>query len=411
MANGNSTHDVRSLLGGLRDHLAQHERPIAFLFGAGTSCAVRVQSAEDDGKTTPLIPDIAGLTKSCKRASVAQGQKFALAWEKIISDCEDTKPTPNIEDVLSRLRMMLEAVGQGDTLAGLNREELSELETTIRQEIARVVDPPIGGILGQLPHRKFARWLSQAPRRQPVEIFTVNYDILIESALEAERVPLFDGFVGSYQPFFLPDSLRHLESAPGVNWTRLWKMHGSVTWRKVSIDGRERLVRGEPDQSGEMILPSFQKYDESRQQPYAAFADRLARFLNNDGALLVVCGFGFGDEHINNVIFEALESRPRTHVYALQFGEQGEDADLVMRSYQRHNMMVVGPETGIIGGKRGKWQISGDHAVFSDVLEVREADQDPDGASNPSSTSGNSCKVRIGDFNRFCDFLASMMSR
>ena len=31
-----------------------------------------------------------------------------------------------------------------------------------------------------------------------------------------------------------------------------------------------RVVRGDPDLAGEMILPSFQKYDESRQQPYAA---------------------------------------------------------------------------------------------------------------------------------------------
>ena len=317
----------------------------------------------------------------------------------------------NIEDVLSRLRMMLEAVGKDDTLAGLNKDELSKLETTIRQEIARVVNPPIGHVIGELPHRRFARWLNQAPRRQPVEIFTVNYDVLIESALEAERVPLFDGFVGSHQPFFLPDSLRHSEFAPGTSWTRLWKMHGSVTWRKVEIDGRERLIRGEPDESGEMILPSLQKYDESRQQPYAAFSDRLARFLDQDGALLVVCGFGFGDEHINNVIFEALESRPRTHVYALQFGEQNENTDLIQRSYQRHNMMVIGPETGIIGGRRGKWQISSELSVFSDVLEVTEANQESNGESNPSSTNENSCNLRIGDFNQFCNFLASMMTR
>ena len=407
----NSTHDVRNLLGGLRDNLAQHDRPIAFLFGAGTSCAVRVPSNADEEETVPLIPNIAGLTTSCEKAAVAQGEKFGLAWQKIFSDCKETKPTPNIEDVLSRLRMMLEAVGNVDTLAGLHKDGLSELETTIRQEIARVVNPPIDHILGALPHRRFARWLIQAPRRQPVEIFTVNYDILIESALEAERVPLFDGFVGSFQPFFLPDSLRHLEFAPGMNWTRLWKMHGSVTWRKVAIDGRERLVRGEPDQSGEMILPSFQKYDESRQQPYAAFADRFARFLDHDGALLVVCGFGFGDEHINNVIFEALESRPRTHVYALQFDEQNEDTDLVQRSYQRHNMVVIGPETGIIGGKRGRWDISGDVSVFSDVLEVKKPKQDPEGGSKPASTNGNSCAVRIGDFNQFCSFLASMMTR
>ena len=93
MVGENATHDVRSLLGGLRDHLAQHDRPIAFLFGAGTSCAVRVPSTEDKGETVSLIPNIAGLTKSCEKAAVAQSEKFALAWQKIFLDCKDTKPT------------------------------------------------------------------------------------------------------------------------------------------------------------------------------------------------------------------------------------------------------------------------------------------------------------------------------
>ena len=87
-------------------------------------------------------------------------------------------------------------------------------------------------------------------------------------------------------------------------------MHGSVTWRKETIGGRVRVVRGSPDQSGEMILPSFQKYDESRQQPYASFTDRLSRFLETDDALLVVCGFGFGDQHINNLILRSTGKPP-----------------------------------------------------------------------------------------------------
>ena len=143
-------------------------------------------------------------------------------------------------------------------------------------------------------------------------------------------------------------------------------------------------------------------------QFYSALVAQFSAALDT---LLVVCGFGFGDEHINNVIFEALESRPRTHVYALQFDEQNEDTDLVQRSYQRHNMVVIGPETGIIGGKRGRWDISGDVSVFSDVLEVKKPKQDPEGESKPASTNGNSCAVRIGDFNQFCGFLASMMTR
>ena len=343
-------HDADRLLGDLRDHLARHDKRVAFLFGAGTSCAVRVLSPGDDDEDQPLIPDVAALTGLCENTIKAEGDQYAEAWDSIWSACKETNQSPNVEDVLSRLRMMLEAISASETLAGLSKDELATFEKLLRREIARVANPQLDGIVETLPHRQFARWLIKVSRQHPVEVFTVNYDILIELGLETERVPVFDGFVGSYQPFFHPDSLRHKEWAPGENYTRLWKMHGSVTWRKETIDGRVRVVRGSPDQSGEMILPSFQKYDESRQQPYASFTDRLSRFLELDDALLVVCGFGFGDQHINDLIFEALENRPRTHVYALQYVDPDQDSDLDRRAHQLHNLIVVGPDSGVIGG-------------------------------------------------------------
>ena len=331
------------------------------------------------------------------------GENYANAWEHILTECARGKSNPNIEDVLSRLRMMLEAIGESDTLAGLPKADLIKLEETVRKEIAKAVNPPTEHVLDALPHRRFAQWLTRVTRQHPIEIFTVNYDILFELALEAERVPVFDGFVGSYQPFFHADSVRRADSAPGINWTRLWKMHGSVTWRKVEVDGRARVVRGEPSEAGEMILPSFQKYDESRQQPYAAFVDRLARFLEQDDALLVVAGFGFGDEHINTVIFEALENRPRTHVYALQYSEETDDSDLVARSLVRHNIVVIGPNTGIIGGRRAEW---GNH--MDDAFGVRPRDdsavQQHDRSYSPQVS------MTIGNFTCFCDFLASMVT-
>ena len=229
--------------------------------------------------------------------------------------------------------------------------------------------------------------------------------MLIEHALESERVPVFDGFVGSYRPFFHPDSLRRPETAPGANWTRLWKMHGSVTWRRIELDGRDRVVRGEPDADGEMILPSSQKYDESRQQPYAAFTDRLTRFLEQDDALLIVTGFSFGDEHINNLIFGALENRPRTHVYALQFEELADDSVLIKRAYQRSNLIVIGPKTSVIGGRRAKWAPSETPSFMDGVFELQEVAGA--GAGAPSAKSG---LMKIGDFACFCQFLASMTS-
>lgn len=401
MSNGEIAHNAEKTLADFRDHLARHDKPIAFFFGAGTSCSVRVPSTADKSKTEPLIPAVAGLTAKAKEDAAALGDKYAQAWNSVEARCRENDQQPNVENVLSRFRMMLSAVGGGDTLAGLKRGELEKLEESIRKTIARVVTPDLTAIRENFPHRRFARWLVKTSRQNPVEIFTVNYDVLIEHGMEVERIPVFDGFVGSHRPFFHPDSLRRKESAPGSTWIRLWKMHGSVTWRRIEQDGRFRVVRGEPDPEGEMIYPSFQKYDESRQQPYAAFTDRLSRFLEQDDALLVIAGFSFGDEHINNLIFGALENRPRTHVYALQFEEPPHNADLVKRAAQRPNMIVVGPETGIIGGRRAVWAPVESPAFMATVFELKEEES----AGGKAVKSG---RMKIGDFALFSAFLEAM---
>lgn len=393
----NDTHDAQKILADFRDHLARHDKPIAFLFGAGTSCAIRISA----GSTTePLIPAVVGLTALAKNDACALGEKYAAAWEIVEQGCRDNNQAPNIENILSRLRMMMSAIGKTDTLAGLERGGIQSLEETVRKSIAKAVTPDLSLVVN-FPHRKFARWLAKTSRKNPVEVFTLNYDVLIEHALEIERIPAFDGFVGSYEPFFHPDSLRRIEAAPGSNWTRLWKMHGSVTWRRTEADGRSRVVRGSPDARGEMIYPSSQKYDESRQQPYSAFTDRLTRFLEQDDALLVVAGFSFGDEHINNLIFAALESRPRTHVYALQFDELSSETDLMQRAAQRPNMIVISPKTGTIGGRQLMWSPVECPTFMNAVFELQE---DAPAGGEPAK-SGN---VKIGDFACFCDFLESM---
>ena len=117
-------HDAQKLLAGLRDHLARHDKPIAFFFGAGTSCAVQVSESGDGTAKKPLIPDVAGLTLLCEEAVALLDDKYAQAWTAIKDQCKAAKQCPNVENILSRLRMMLGAVGASDTLAGLKKPEL-----------------------------------------------------------------------------------------------------------------------------------------------------------------------------------------------------------------------------------------------------------------------------------------------
>jgi hypothetical protein len=397
------SHDAHKAIADLRDHLARHDKPIAFLFGAGTSCSVMAIKPDGGTPEIPLIPAVAGLTRICASEVQGLGSEYEQAWTKLEALCSSDGRSPNIEAILSRLRMMLGAMGKQDQLLGLDHTGIAKFEETVRRTIASVANPDRKLIPEETPHRLMARWLARTSRQNPVEIFTLNYDVLIEMAFEAERIPLFDGFVGSYRPFFLPDSLRRPEAAPGLNWVRLWKMHGSVTWRRENLDGRARIIRGEPDDSGEMILPSFHKYDESRQQPYAAIIDRLSRFLDQDDAILITNGFSFGDEHINNVIFSAIENRPRTHVYSFQFEEFPDGHELIRRALRQRNLILVGPKTGVIGGRRAQWRLE-EPAPFVDIaFELA-----PKTESDPQPKIG---QMKLGDFGKFCEFLRSMSDR
>ena len=57
--------------------------------------------------------------------------------------------------------------------------------------------------------------------------------------------------------------------------------------------------------------------------------DRLAHVLNSEHALLITCGYGFGDEHINAILYTSLDNRNTTNVVVLNFAELSDDDALV----------------------------------------------------------------------------------
>jgi hypothetical protein len=247
-----------------------------------------------------------------------------------------------------------------------------------------------------LPHKALARWIRRIDRPLPVEIFTTNYDTLFERALEQDWVPIFDGFVGAHRPFFSPASLARDPMAPGRRWTRLWKVHGSVTWS--SAGGDSRIVRGEEQESGELILPSLLKYDESRKQPYLAMMDRLRRFLTErEDAILVAAGYSFGDQHINEVIFEALEGNRRLHVFALCFDQPAADSELEIAARRHGNILVFGLERAIVGSREGSWALRDPTTAtrLNGIFDIH-------GTGSAAAGAPATGRLRLGDFNVLC---------
>ena len=69
MTDSKNTHDAQKMLSDFKDHLGRYNKPITFIFGAGTSCSVRVPDSNDRTNTQAFIPQHAA--SQCMLCKVA----------------------------------------------------------------------------------------------------------------------------------------------------------------------------------------------------------------------------------------------------------------------------------------------------------------------------------------------------
>ncbi|MEJ0105183.1 MAG: hypothetical protein WDO19_22660 [Bacteroidota bacterium] len=108
----------------------------------------------------------------------------------------------NIEDILNQIRRIRELTGEtAKTYEGVSGERAKILDKEICKTIYDIIvdKEKVANIDNT---KKFFAWLSLLNRDFSKEVFTTNYDLIIEKSLEASHIPYFDGFVGSYEPFF-----------------------------------------------------------------------------------------------------------------------------------------------------------------------------------------------------------------
>lgn len=169
-------------------------------------------------------------------------------------------------------------------------------------------------------HKAFVEALFQTRRaglekRPPVSFFTTNYDTLLEDALALSRVECKDGFCGGAMAFW--DPRREFEQPfdfDGSVQARVYKLHGSIDWIADSEDlvVRRREGAGYPDEPDVRLLiyPQATKYKVTQRDPFATLFGAFRSCLNDsEPSLLAICGYSFGDEHINEEIERAMKQR------------------------------------------------------------------------------------------------------
>ena len=262
-----SYHDPQVQADYIRQSLSHDKRPIGLFIGAGCPLAIKVNR---HGHDEPLIPDIKGMTLHIDR--VLKSSVHKTIYEEVQKHfTQDGLGPPNVEQLLSHIRFLKQVAGK-DKARNISTADAETLDITICNELAKIADQRLPS--AETPYHKLAAWTGAISRSFPVEIFTTNYDLLIEEALEANRVPYFDGFIGA------KDSFLDLQAMEGdqlpARWARVWKIHGSLNW---SEDAQGNVHRGALGTKKHLIYPSHLKYDESRRMPYLAMLDRLRAFI------------------------------------------------------------------------------------------------------------------------------------
>ena len=158
-----------------------------------------------------------------------------------------------------------------------------------------------------------------------INIFTTNYDLFNERAMDELGIIYCNGFSGNIHRFFNPMTFHYAYAEQiGLSdqkynvldkYIYLYKLHGSVNW--VESTTENILFKTEEKQNptfsndNVMIYPTPTKKSNSFSSPYSDLFREFQRKLMIGDNVLVVIGYSFADEHINNIIYQALATIPK----------------------------------------------------------------------------------------------------
>jgi hypothetical protein len=321
-------------------HIISHGRKkIGILIGAGAPVSINIGK---EGAYEPLIPNVAGLTELVR---AALKDEYKDAFEGLETQIKNS----NIELTLSRIRALAEVIGESK-VCGLDAMGFQLLSQKVCELIYGIVSKPLP--LGENPFSDTISWINGIHRNHSVEIFTTNYDMLFEEAMERVKTPYFDGFSGSKIPFFDPSSISNNDLPK--RWVRLWKLHGSIGWSK-SESGE--IIRSNSEAGSTMVYPSHIKYDQTQSAPFSSLFERLKNFLLESDTLLICSGFSFADAHISAKLSECMSANPSSALIALQYQDLDKEIYATELASRCPNMSVYCRDGAIINGIKAPWKL------------------------------------------------------
>ena len=143
-----------------------------------------------------------------------------------------------------------------------------------------------------------------------LQVFTLNYDLTIETLCELYRINYTDGFDLVWKPELLQREDYDV---------RLYKLHGSIIWYQtergkrlklpiINYDKELRYFLG-TELSGMLVYPEHNKYE-----PFKNLLNHFDQELLRKKVLISI-GYSFGDPLIRQMVLDGLKDNPKLHIY------------------------------------------------------------------------------------------------
>lgn len=255
-------------------------------------------------------------------SSYLNGAGYPLAsqlWDLIKDRISDTAKRNDIQAKLDAgangIEHALDLLDDG----GANETPYRHLVTAALADYFTTLKPPLD------VHGEFVKRLAQ--REHPcIKVFSLNYDPLVERAAENVKCRLIDGFIGHEHAYFNPAVFTETlmlkrgprakpSLSPAGTPIHLYKLHGSMGWYDCPTRGVRRCAFSDdlpPRVTRLMIPPQRRKVSEVVRPAYSPIWTAFRGAMSQDAKplmRLVAAGYGFLDEHVNDVIDSAL-ARP-----------------------------------------------------------------------------------------------------